>query len=91
MPITGTARRNALFCEPALSFAAASAASTTRPLRAGWLASTALFLALFLAVSAAHAHEGGLNKDGCHHERKTGASLPFRNIDQKETNIHSPK
>jgi hypothetical protein len=27
---------------------------------------------LFLAVSAAHAHGGGLNKDGCHHERKTG-------------------
>ncbi len=72
MPITGTARRPAHICAPALSFPSASAATATRPLRAGWLASTALFLTLFLAVSAAHAHGGGLNKDGCHHERKTG-------------------
>lgn len=72
MPITGTARTTAPIGAPALSFAVASAASSTRPLRAGWLASTAFFLALFLAVSAAHAHGGGLNKDGCHHERKTG-------------------
>ena len=39
---------------------------------AGLLAPTAFFLALFLAASAAHAHGGGLNKDGCHHEKKTG-------------------
>lgn len=72
MPITGTARKTAPFCEPALSFPSASAAATTCPQRAGWLGSTALFLALFLAATAAHAHGGGVNKDGCHHERKTG-------------------
>jgi len=72
MPITGNARRTAPICVPALFFTVASAAATTRPLRAGWLGSTAFFFALCLAVSAAHAHGGGLNKDGCHHERKTG-------------------
>ena len=70
MPITGIALKAAHRCAPKLTFSATAA--TTRPLRAGWLASTALFLALFLAASAAHAHGGGVNKDGCHHERKTG-------------------
>jgi hypothetical protein len=71
MPITGIAHRAAHICAPKLTFATATAAAA-RPLRVGWLASTVLFLALFLAASAAHAHGGGVNKDGCHHERKTG-------------------
>ena len=71
MPVTGIAPQAAHIFAPTLSFAATTAAAA-RPLRAGWLASTALFLALFLAASAVHAHGGGVNKDGCHHERKTG-------------------
>ena len=66
MPMTGTARARAL--PPLLP---AAAAASARSLRAGLLAFFS-FLALFLAASAAHAHGGGLNKDGCHHERKTG-------------------
>lgn len=33
-----------------------------------------LLAAAFVVASlpAAHAHSGGLNKDGCHHNRKTG-------------------
>jgi len=79
MPITGIAPKAAHRCTPKLTFAATAAAA--RPLRAGWLASTALFLALFVAASAAHAHGGGVNKDGCHHDRKTenyGEELVWR-------------
>ncbi len=58
MPITGTARRTAPICVPALFFTVASAAATTRPLRAGWLGSTAFFLAFCIDASAAFAHGG---------------------------------
>lgn len=70
MPVTGNAPRTARLFAPKLTFAATAAAA--RPLHTGWLASTALFLALFLAASAVHAHGGGLNKDGRQHERRTG-------------------
>jgi hypothetical protein len=70
MPITGIAPEAAHICVPKRTFAATAAAA--RPLRAGWLASTAFFLAMFLAASAAHAHGGGVNKDGCHHQGKNG-------------------
>ena len=70
MPVTGIAPEAAHFCVPRVTFAATAAAAC--PLRAGWLSSTALFLALFFAACAAQAHGGGVNKDGCHHERKTG-------------------
>ncbi|RYX89384.1 MAG: YHYH domain-containing protein [Comamonadaceae bacterium] len=33
---------------------------------------TILGVALFLAVSLAFAHSGGTDKNGCHHNRKTG-------------------
>ena len=71
MPMTGNVSSSAPVCAPRLTFSVATAAAA-RPLREGLLASLALFLALFLATSAALAHGGGLNKDGCHHERKTG-------------------
>jgi len=70
MPMTGNVSSSALVCAPRLTFSATTAAAAL-PLRVGLLAFFS-FLALFVAASAAHAHGGGLNKDGCHHERKTG-------------------
>lgn len=40
--------------------------------RAGITLGWVLFVALFVIVDVAQAHGGGLNKSGCHNNRKTG-------------------